>query len=75
MEADILEVRGELDEALRIRREEELPVYEREVKHGDEPPQESMRIIDRQILSRRIRALPAPSMSAVDSGLRLVLGL
>ena len=31
--------------------------------------------IDRQILSRRIRALPAPSMSAVDSGLRLVLGL
>jgi hypothetical protein len=27
--ADILEARGELDEALRIRREEELPVYER----------------------------------------------
>jgi hypothetical protein len=27
--ADILQVRGELDEALRIRREEQLPVYER----------------------------------------------
>ena len=27
--ADILSARGELDEALRIRREEELPVYER----------------------------------------------
>ena len=27
--ADVLAVRGELDEALRIRREEELPVYER----------------------------------------------
>ena len=27
--ADILQSRGELDEALRIRREEELPVYER----------------------------------------------
>ena len=27
--ADILESRGDLDEALRIRREEELPVYER----------------------------------------------
>ncbi|MCP3906266.1 MAG: ATP-binding protein, partial [Planctomycetes bacterium] len=27
--ADILEARGELDEALRIRREEQLPVYER----------------------------------------------
>ena len=27
--ADILEARGHLDEALRIRREEELPVYER----------------------------------------------
>jgi hypothetical protein len=27
--ADILASRGELDEALRIRREEELPVYER----------------------------------------------
>lgn len=28
-----------------------VPVYEREVKHGDEPPQETLRIIDRQILS------------------------
>jgi hypothetical protein len=27
--ADILQARGELDEALRIRREEELPVYDR----------------------------------------------
>ena len=27
--ADILQARGQLDEALRIRREEELPVYER----------------------------------------------
>src|SRR3569832_67168 len=27
--ADILQARGELDEALRIRREDELPVYER----------------------------------------------
>jgi hypothetical protein len=27
--ADILQARGELDEALRIRQEEELPVYER----------------------------------------------
>jgi hypothetical protein len=27
--ADILQARGDLDEALRIRREEELPVYER----------------------------------------------
>ena len=27
--ADILRARGELDEALRIRREQELPVYER----------------------------------------------
>lgn len=34
-----------------------VPVYEREVKHGDEPPQESMRIIDRQILSMLHRIL------------------
>ena len=27
--ADILQARGETDEALRIRQEEELPVYER----------------------------------------------
>jgi hypothetical protein len=27
--ADILQARGQLDEALRIRREEQLPVYER----------------------------------------------
>ncbi len=30
LRADILQTRGELDEALRIRREEELPVYERQ---------------------------------------------
>ena len=30
--ADILQTRGQLDEALRIRIEEELPVYE---QHGD----------------------------------------
>jgi len=29
LQADILQARGEIDEALRIRREEELPVYER----------------------------------------------
>jgi hypothetical protein len=29
LRADVLEARGQLDEALRIRREEELPVYER----------------------------------------------
>jgi uncharacterized protein len=34
-----------------------VPVYEQEVKHGDEPPQETMRIIDRQILSMLHRIL------------------
>lgn len=34
-----------------------VPVYEREVKHGDEPPQESMRITDRQVLSLLHRIL------------------
>lgn len=34
-----------------------VPVYEQEVKHGDEPPQESLRIIDRQILSLLHRIL------------------
>ena len=29
LQADVLQARGELDEALRIRREEQLPVYER----------------------------------------------
>lgn len=28
-----------------------VPIYEQEVPHGDEPPQETLRIIDRQILS------------------------
>lgn len=34
-----------------------VPVYERDMKHGDEPPQESLRIIDRQILSMLHRIL------------------
>lgn len=34
-----------------------VPVYEREVKHGEEPPAESMRIIDRQVLSLLHRIL------------------
>jgi uncharacterized protein YfbU (UPF0304 family) len=50
-----------------------VPVYEREVEHGDEPAPESMRIIDRQVLSllHRIlgRVLPADS-SDVDGDLK-----
>jgi len=34
-----------------------IPVYEREVKHGDEPAPESMRIVDRQVLSLLHRIL------------------
>ena len=34
-----------------------VPVYEREVEHGDEPPAESMRIVDRQVLSLLHRIL------------------
>lgn len=34
-----------------------VPVYEREVKHGEEPPAESMRIVDRQVLSLLHRIL------------------
>lgn len=34
-----------------------VPVYEREVEHGDEPPVESMRIVDRQVLSLLHRIL------------------
>lgn len=34
-----------------------VPVYEREVDHGDEPPPESMRIADRQVLSLLHRIL------------------
>lgn len=34
-----------------------VPVYEREVKHGDEPAPESLRIIDRQVLSLLHRIL------------------
>ncbi|MFJ4228429.1 YfbU family protein [Paenarthrobacter nicotinovorans] len=34
-----------------------VPVYERESKHGDEPAQESMRIVDRQVLSLLHRIL------------------
>lgn len=33
------------------------PVFEREVAHGDEPPPESMRIVDRQVLSLLHRIL------------------
>lgn len=34
-----------------------VPVYEREVDHGDEPPPESMRIADRQVLALLHRIL------------------
>ncbi|QOC94344.1 ribbon-helix-helix protein, CopG family [Micromonospora craniellae] len=34
-----------------------VPVYKREVKHGDEPAPESMRIVDRQVLSLLHRIL------------------
>jgi uncharacterized protein YfbU (UPF0304 family) len=34
-----------------------VPIYEREVEHGDEPAPESMRIIDRQVLSLLHRIL------------------
>lgn len=34
-----------------------VPVYEEDVRHGDEPPQESLRIIDRQVLSLLHRIL------------------
>src|SRR5215207_9359803 len=34
-----------------------VPVYEREMEHGDEPVPESMRIIDRQVLSLLHRIL------------------
>lgn len=34
-----------------------VPVFEREVEHGDEPPAESMRIVDRQVLSLLHRIL------------------
>ncbi len=34
-----------------------VPVYEREMKHGDEPAPESMRIVDRQVLSLLHRIL------------------
>jgi len=42
-----------------------VPVYEQEVKHGDEPPAESMRIADRQMLSllHRIPARVLPDDS------------
>ena len=34
-----------------------VPVFERELEHGDEPPAESMRIVDRQVLSLLHRIL------------------
>ncbi|HAG58120.1 MAG TPA: hypothetical protein DEP82_08025 [Arthrobacter bacterium] len=39
-----------------------VPIYEREIKHGDEPAPESMRIVDRQVLSllHRIHARVLP---------------
>lgn len=43
-------IRGLLMEAV-------VPVFEREVGHGDEPPAESMRIVDRQALSLLHRIL------------------
>lgn len=43
-------VRGLLMEAV-------VPVFAREVKHGEEPPAQSMRIIDRQVLSLLHRVL------------------
>lgn len=53
-----------------------VPVYEREVKHGDEPAPESMRIVDRQVLSllHRIlaRVLPADA-NDVDGDLEYQL--
>jgi uncharacterized protein YfbU (UPF0304 family) len=53
-----------------------VPVYEREVKHGDEPAPESMRIVDRQMLSllHRIlaRVLPADA-NEVDGDLEYQL--
>lgn len=53
-----------------------VPVYEREAKHGDEPAQESLRIVDRQVLSmlHRIlgRVLPEDA-NDVDGGLEYQL--
>lgn len=34
-----------------------VPIFEREIEHGDEPPVESMRIVDRQVLSLLHRIL------------------
>ena len=49
---------GSLSEYVRnLVMEAVVPVYEQEVKHGDEPAQESLRIIDRQILSMLHRIL------------------
>lgn len=47
-----------------------VPVYEREVKHGDEPAQESLRIVDRQVLSllHRILGRVLPEASADVDG-------
>lgn len=53
-----------------------VPVYEREVKHGDEPAPESLRIIDRQVLSllHRILARVLPEdASDVDGDLEYQL--
>ena len=50
--ADILEQRGETEEALRIRREEELPVYER---LGDVHSRASREPIVQKVWSHRRR--------------------
>lgn len=53
-----------------------VPVFEREVKHGDEPAPESMRLVDRQVLSllHRVlaRVLPADA-NDVDGDLEYQL--
>lgn len=53
-----------------------VPVYEQAVKHSDEPPQESLRIFDRQVLSllHRIlgRVLP-PEANDIDGNLEYQL--
>ncbi|KUM36487.1 YfbU family protein [Arthrobacter sp. EpRS71] len=49
-----------------------VPVFEREAKHGDEPAQDSLRIIDRQVLSllHRILGRVLPEDANDDDGNR-----
>lgn len=53
-----------------------VPIYERDVDHGDEPAPESMRIADRQVLSllHRILARLLPEDDDVDGGKEYQLG-